>query len=44
MKGGFQSLMAKVARIIMLPNSFEQSVCRRGKTTYAIGWLKWGPN
>jgi hypothetical protein len=18
--------------------------CRRGETTYAIGWLKWGPN
>jgi hypothetical protein len=18
--------------------------CRRGETTYAMGWLKWGPN
>jgi hypothetical protein len=20
------------------------SKCRRGETTYAMGWLKWGPN
>jgi hypothetical protein len=24
-----------------VPNSLG---CRRGETTYAIGWLKWGPN
>jgi hypothetical protein len=22
----------------------EGMKCRRGETTYAIGWLKWGPN
>jgi hypothetical protein len=21
-----------------------RSLCRRGETTYAMGWLKWGPN
>jgi hypothetical protein len=21
-----------------------RSMCRRGETTYAMGWLKWGPN
>jgi hypothetical protein len=26
--------------------SFAKSVrkCHRGETTYAMGWLKWGPN
>jgi hypothetical protein len=23
---------------------FLKGVCRRGETTYAMGWLKWGPN
>jgi hypothetical protein len=22
----------------------EGTLCRRGETTYAMGWLKWGPN
>jgi hypothetical protein len=23
---------------------YMQASCRRGETTYAMGWLKWGPN
>jgi hypothetical protein len=23
---------------------FDDDCCRRGETTYAMGWLKWGPN
>jgi hypothetical protein len=26
------------------PNRSIRCLCRRGETTYAIGWLKWGPN
>jgi hypothetical protein len=22
----------------------DTELCRRGETTYAMGWLKWGPN
>jgi hypothetical protein len=22
----------------------NSNACRRGETTYAMGWLKWGPN
>jgi hypothetical protein len=26
------------------PSSCSLEDCRRGETTYAMGWLKWGPN
>jgi hypothetical protein len=29
----------------MISKTLEWSaICRRGETTYAMGWLKWGPN
>jgi hypothetical protein len=27
-----------------LGSEIESRGCHRGETTYAIGWLKWGPN
>jgi hypothetical protein len=26
------------------PAAGHLAPCRRGETTYAMGWLKWGPN
>jgi hypothetical protein len=25
-------------------SGYARVMCRRGETTYAMGWLKWGPN
>jgi hypothetical protein len=42
----FSQMRNKIPRISNeeVISTFSTGVCRRGETTYAMGWLKWGPN
>jgi hypothetical protein len=42
--GGVASGENRASMSVVVDDDSVSGCCRRGETTYAMGWLKWGPN